>query len=96
MLSAKFQQYSDHSGWNDRSLANQYYTSLKEFVKDKLTRMDQLTTLSEIIKETIKINNCFLERSLEKKGSYNFGRRYNNSRKKYKNLIKLDTIYRKP
>jgi hypothetical protein len=58
--------------------------------------MDRPTTLSEIIEEAIKINNRFLERSLEKKGSYNFRQRYNNSGKKYKNLIKLDTIYKKP
>jgi hypothetical protein len=83
-------------GWNDRSLANQYYTSFKEFVKNKLTRMDRLTTLLEIIKETIKINNYFLERSLEKKGSYNFGKKYNNSRKKYEDPMELDAIYRKP
>jgi hypothetical protein len=86
----------DHSGWNDRSLANQYYTSLKEFVKDKLTRIDQPITLAEIIKETIKINNRFLERSLEKKGSYNFRRKHSTSRKKYRDLIELDVIYRKP
>jgi hypothetical protein len=58
--------------------------------------MDRLTTLSEIIKETIKINNRFLERSLEKKNSFNFGKRYNNSKKKYKDPIELDAIYRKP
>jgi hypothetical protein len=29
--------------------------------------MDQLITLSEIIKKTVKINNRFLERFLEKK-----------------------------
>jgi hypothetical protein len=57
--------------------------------------MDRPTTLLEIIKKTIKINNCFLERSLEKKGSYNFGRKYNNNRKKYKDPIELDTIYKK-
>jgi hypothetical protein len=57
--------------------------------------MDQLIILLEIIKETIKINNYFLERSLEKKDSYNFGRRYNSSRKKYRDLIELDIIYRK-
>jgi hypothetical protein len=57
--------------------------------------MDRLTTLSEIIKETIKINNRFLERSLEKKGSYNFGRKHGSSRKKYEDPIELDTIYRK-
>jgi hypothetical protein len=58
--------------------------------------MDRLTTLVEIIEETIKINNRFLERFLEKKGSYNFGRRYNNSGKKYKDPIELDAVYKKP
>jgi hypothetical protein len=58
--------------------------------------MDQLITLLEIIEETVKINNRFLERSLEKKGSYNFRRKYNNSRKKYGDLIELDAIYKKP
>jgi hypothetical protein len=58
--------------------------------------MDQLTTLSEIIKETIKINNCFLERFLEKKSSYNFGKRYSNSGKKYRDPIELDAVYKKP
>jgi hypothetical protein len=57
--------------------------------------MDRLILLAEIIKETIKINNRFLERSLEKKGSYNFGRKYNSNRKKYKDPIELDVIYRK-
>jgi hypothetical protein len=57
--------------------------------------MDRLIILAEIIKEIIKINNCFLERSLEKKDSYNFGRKYNSNRKKYKDLIELDNIYRK-
>jgi hypothetical protein len=81
-------------GWNDRSLANQYYTSLKEFVKDKLTRIDRPIILLEIIKETIKINNYFLERSLEKKSSYNFRRKHNSSRRKYKNPIELDTMHK--
>jgi hypothetical protein len=58
--------------------------------------MDQPTTLSEIIKKTIKINNYFLERFLEKKDSYNFGKKYNGSKKKYRDLIELDIIYRKP
>jgi hypothetical protein len=83
-------------GWNDRSLANQYYISLKEFVKNKLTRIDRLIILLEIIKETIKINNCFCERSLEKKGSYNFGKRYNSNRKKHGDPIELDAAYKKP
>jgi hypothetical protein len=86
----------DYSGWNDRFLVNQYYTSLKEFVKDKLTRINRPIILVEIIEETIKINNCFLEQSLEKKGFYNFGRKHNDSGKKYRDPIKLDAAYRKP
>jgi hypothetical protein len=82
-------------GWNDRSLANQYYTSLKEFIKDKLTRINQPIILLEIIEKAIKINNRFFERFLEKKGSYNFGRKHNGSRKKYRDPIELDIIYRK-
>jgi hypothetical protein len=58
--------------------------------------MDQLIILAEIIKETIKINNRFLERFLEKKSSYNFGRKHNNNRKKYRNPIELDAVYKKP
>jgi hypothetical protein len=58
--------------------------------------MDRPTTLLEIIEEAIKINNCFLKRSLEKKGSYNFGRRYGSGGKKYRDPIELDAIYRKP
>jgi hypothetical protein len=58
--------------------------------------MDRPTILVEIIKKTIKIDNRFLERSLEKKGSYNFGRKYSGGRKKYRNLIELDTVYKKP
>jgi hypothetical protein len=58
--------------------------------------MDRPITLAEIIEEAIKINNRFFERSLEKKGSYNFGKKYSNGRKKYKDLIELDIIYKKP
>jgi predicted adenine nucleotide alpha hydrolase (AANH) superfamily ATPase len=58
--------------------------------------MDRLTTLLEIIEETVKINNYFYERSLEKKNSYNFRKKHNSSRKKYKDPIELDAIYRKP
>jgi hypothetical protein len=33
---------------------------------------------------------------LEKKGSYNFERKYNSNRKKYEDPIELDITYRKP
>jgi hypothetical protein len=55
--------------------------------------MDQPITLSEIIEETIKINNCFCERFLEKKKSYSFGKKQSN-RRKYRDPIELDAIYK--
>jgi hypothetical protein len=58
--------------------------------------MDQPIILAEIIEETVKINNRFLERFLEKKNSYNFRKKHNNSGKKYKDPIELDVIYKKP
>jgi hypothetical protein len=62
-------------GWDNRVLANQYYVGLKDFVKDELTRIDKPDTLQDIIENAVKINNRFYKRSLEKKGSYNFGKR---------------------
>jgi hypothetical protein len=56
--------------------------------------MDQPIILSEIIKKTIKINNRFLERSLEKKGSYNFRKKHNGGGRKYRDLIELDAMYK--
>jgi hypothetical protein len=58
--------------------------------------MDQPIILVEIIKKIIKINNYFLEQSLEKKGSYNFRKKHNSNRKRYRDLIELDTVYKKP
>jgi hypothetical protein len=58
--------------------------------------MDRPITLSEIIEETVKINNRFFERSLEKKGYYNFGRKYSGGGKKYRDPIELNAIYKKP
>jgi hypothetical protein len=57
--------------------------------------MDRLIILLEIIKKTIKINNRFYERSLEKKNSYSFGKKQDSGRK-YKDPIELDAAYRKP
>jgi hypothetical protein len=64
-------------------------------VKDKLTRINKPNNLKDIIKNIIRINNRFYKRFLEKKGSYNFGKKQGNGKKKEKNLIELDAIYRK-
>jgi hypothetical protein len=35
-----------------------------------------------MIENAVKINNCFYEKSLEKKGSYNFGKKQESKKKK--------------
>jgi hypothetical protein len=47
-----------------------------------------------MIKNATKINNRFCEKSLEKKGSYNFGKKQKNGKKKWGDLIKLDAVHR--
>jgi hypothetical protein len=42
-----------------------YYTRLKEFIKNKLTRIDKPNNLKNIIKNIIRINNYFYKKSLE-------------------------------
>jgi hypothetical protein len=54
---AKFQQYADRTGWEDRSLTNQYYKGLKNTIKDKLTRMEKPSILEEMIEATVRIDN---------------------------------------
>jgi hypothetical protein len=55
---------------------------LKEFVKDKLTRINRPDNLVDIIKSAIRIKNRFYKRSLGKKGSYNFRKKQGNRKKK--------------
>jgi hypothetical protein len=44
--------------------------------------MDKPDSLQDIIESAIKIDNRFYERFLEKKGSYNLGRKQGNGKKK--------------
>jgi hypothetical protein len=44
--------------------------------------MNKPDTLQDMIENTIKINNYFYERSLEKKRSYSFGKKQKNRKKK--------------
>jgi hypothetical protein len=67
-------------------LANQYYTRLKEFVKDELTRINKPNNLKDIIKKAIRINNCFHERSLEKKNHIVSGKNKETSKRNRETL----------
>jgi hypothetical protein len=70
---AEFQRHSTKLSWNDGALMHQYYRGLKEHVKDDLSREEPPTTLAEMIKRAIQIDNRTYERTLEKKGLYNHG-----------------------
>ena len=48
----------------------QYYHSLKDLVKDEISRFNKLDDLTELIALIVKINNRLFKRSLEKQGVY--------------------------
>jgi molecular chaperone DnaK (HSP70) len=72
MYTAEFQRYSTKLSWNNSALIHQYYCGLKEHVKDDLSREELPTTLAEMIKRAIQIDNRIYKRTLEKKGLYNY------------------------
>jgi hypothetical protein len=47
-----------------------------------------------MIKNTVKIDNRFYEKFLEKKKSYSFRKKQRDRRKKYGDPIELDVIHR--
>jgi hypothetical protein len=68
---AVFQQYAHQTNWNDDALCHQYYTGLKDYVKDEMSRSDKPDDLKEMIELAQKIDNRHYERQLEKKGGGN-------------------------
>ena len=69
----EFQQYAACIDQDKVVLKAQFYCGLKDAVKDKLSRMEQLETMAKLIETTIKIDNCIYKRTLEWKGQYKFG-----------------------
>ena len=49
-------------------LKAQFYCRLKDAIKDKLSRIEQLETIAKLIETTIKIDNCIYKQTLEQKG----------------------------
>ena len=80
---AKFQEYSNRLEWGDDALMAMFRRGLKETVKDELMRYQQQPeTLSELIKESIEIDDKLYNRAMEKKyhgqtpfGKHQFGPR---------------------
>ena len=81
---SKFQQLAAQTQWGAVPLVAQFYKELKDRVKDDIARVNRLSQLQLMITLAIRIDDRQYERELEKKGTYNFGKknRYQKSLKK--------------
>ena len=81
---SKFQQLAAQTQWGAVPLVAQFYKGLKDRVKDNVARVNQPSQLQSMITLAIRIEDRRYERELERKGTYNFGKkdRYQNSPKK--------------
>ena len=104
---SKFQQLAFRTDWNDEAKTNEFYTGLKDHVKDDIARGVRPEELHDMIKQATIIDNRHHERQLEKKagkkGTLFFGP-YNkkSSRNRYSSSyygttpMELDSIQRSP
>ena len=81
---SKFQLLAAQTQWGAVSLVAQFYKGLKDRVKDDVARVNQPSQLQSMITLAIRINDRQYEREIEKKSTYNFGKkdRYQKSPKK--------------
>ena len=79
-----FQQLAAQTQWRAVPLVAQFYKGLKDRVKDNIARVNQPSQFQLIITLAIRIDDRQYERELEKKDTYNFGKkdRYQKSAKK--------------
>ena len=65
---ARFEEYSQLSGWDDEALMTMYRRGLKDNVKDELMRDGRvIDSLDELTKAAIEIDNKLYERAMERK-----------------------------
>ena len=65
---AKFQEYSTLTEWDDASLMTMYRRGLKDHVKDELVRTGaSIDDLETLMKESIDIDDKWYERAMEKR-----------------------------
>ena len=81
---SKFQQLAAQTQWGAVPLVAQFYKGLKDRVKDNVARVNQPSQLQSMITLAIRIGDRQYKRELERKGTYNFGKkdRYQKSPKK--------------
>lgn len=63
---AKFRQLSTHLGWEDGPLMSQFYSGLKDDVKDELSKQDRPDEFSKYIAIAVRIDNRLFERKKER------------------------------
>lgn len=64
---ADFKRISARLDWGEEALLVQFYSGLRDNVKDELSKEDRPKTLHEYITKVIKIDNRLYERQLERK-----------------------------
>ena len=81
---SKFQQLAAQTQWGAVPLVAQFYKGLKDRVKDDVAQVNRPSQLQSMITLAIQIDDQQYERELERKGTYNFGKkdRYRKSPKK--------------
>ena len=81
---SKFQQLAAQTQWGAVLLVAQFYKGLKDRVKDNVAQVSRPSQLQSMITLAIQIDDQQYKRELEKKGTYNFGKkdRYQKSPKK--------------
>ena len=81
---SKLQQLAAQTQWGAVPLVAQFYKRLKDRVKDDVAQVNRPSQLQSMITLAIRIDDRQYERELERKGTYNFGKknRYQKSPKK--------------
>jgi hypothetical protein len=65
--SARFEQHKQYLGWNDIAFRDQFYTGLKDEIKDEIARSPRPETLDELKKLATRLDSRLQERYLEKR-----------------------------
>ncbi|SAL96232.1 hypothetical protein, partial, partial [Absidia glauca] len=67
---SEIQRLSAELDWNDSALRSIFYNGLDDIIKDELCRMETPDTLLDLVNLTIRIDNRFHDRRMERKNKY--------------------------
>ena len=72
---SKFQQLTAQTQWGAVTLVAQFHKRLKERVKDNIAQVNRPSQLQSMNTLAVRIDDRQYERELERKGTYNFGKK---------------------